>query len=281
MFERFSRSFQLARDSWQVLRGNKRFMLFPVLSGIASLLVVLSFILPLLVVQDKLINQPNGPPPWFYVVAFAFYFCNYFVIVFFNAALVSCALMKFNGQDPTVGDGLRAAGRRLPQIMAWALVSATVGIILQAIENAHEKAGQIISAILGTAWTALTYFVVPVLVVENAGPIEAIKRSTSILRKTWGEAIIGHFGIGFFSFLLFIPVLLLALATGLAFAKLGLAVGFALLTVTILAGLLWAAASSALSGIYLSALYQYAAHERAPEGFSQETLSGAFYGKKE
>lgn len=279
MFERISRSFQLARDSWQVLRGNKRFLLFPVLSGVCSLLVVLSFGVPLLTVADQL-DGPDGPPPWLYAVGFAFYFCNYFVIIFFNSALVSCALMKFNGQDPTVGDGLRAAGRRLPQILVWALVSATVGMLLKAAESAHEKAGQFISAILGTMWTALTYFVVPVLVVENVGPFEAIKRSTSLLKKTWGEAIVGHFGIGFFSLLLFVPVLLLAVATGLAFAYVGTATGLVLLVVTIVAGLLWAAASAALSAIYLSALYQYAAHERVPEGFSQAILGTAFYGKQ-
>ena len=39
--------------------------------------------------------------PWVYGFLFAFYFCNYFVIVFFNAALVSCALIRFNGGEPT------------------------------------------------------------------------------------------------------------------------------------------------------------------------------------
>src|SRR5439155_1726273 len=90
---------------------------------------------------------------WTYPVAFAFYFCNYFVIVFCNSALISCALMRFNGQEPTLADGFGAAWSRLPQIAAWALVSATVGILLKAIENAHERAGQTVSFILGTAWT--------------------------------------------------------------------------------------------------------------------------------
>lgn len=278
MFDRISRSFQLTCDSWRVLRGNKRFMLFPILSGVCGLLVLLSFAVPLFMVADKL-DGPNGPPPWLYAVGFAFYFCNYFVIIFFNAALVSCALMKFDGQDPTVGDGLRAAGRRLPQILAWALVSATVGLLLQAIENAHEKAGYVIRLILGTMWTALTYFVVPVLVVENVGPFAAVKRSTSILKKTWGEAIAGHVGIGLFSLILFVPVLLLGVAAVLAFTYVGFEIGLVLLVATVLVGVLWAAACAALSAIYLSALYQYAAHERVPEGFSQETLGGAFFAK--
>lgn len=202
------------------------------------------------------------------------------MIIFFNAALVSCALMQFNGEPMTVGDGLRAACRRFPQIFAWALVSATVGLLLKAIENAHEKAGYWISALLGTAWTALTYFVVPVLVVEKVGPIEAVKRSTGLLRKTWGEALLGHYGIGLFSLLLFIPVLVLILATGYVWVQLGETAGIVLAVVAVVAFLLWAAASAALSGIYLTALYQYAAFERVPEGFSPEALGSAFYAKK-
>src|SRR5258707_11132357 len=104
MFERLSRSFQLARDSWQVLRGNKRLMLLPALSGLCCLLVLGSFGVPLLAVSDQL-DGPNGPPPWLYAVAFAFYLCNYFVIIFFNAALVHCSLMRFNGEEVTLGDG--------------------------------------------------------------------------------------------------------------------------------------------------------------------------------
>jgi hypothetical protein len=278
MFERLSRSFQLARDSWQVLRANKRLMLLPVLSGLCCLLVLVSFAVPLLAVSDQL-DGPNGPPPWLYAVAFVFYLCNYFVIIFFNSALVHCSLMRFNGEEATLGDGLRAAGRRLPQILAWALVSATVGLLLKAVENAHEKAGQIISFILGTVWTALTFFVVPVLVVEGVGPFAAISRSTSLLKKTWGEALIGHFGIGLFSLLLFLPVLLLAVVTVMAWVYLGATAGWLLLAVTVVAALAWAAASSALSGVYLTALYQYAAYERVPDGFNAEVLSKAFYAK--
>ena len=89
------------------------------------------------------VNNGANQPVWTYLVAFAYYFCNYFVIVFFNAALISCALLQFHGETPTLGDGLRAAWSRLPQILAWALVSATVGMLLKAVENVHEKAGQI------------------------------------------------------------------------------------------------------------------------------------------
>jgi hypothetical protein len=282
MFERFETSFALARSSWQVLRADKKLLVFPFLSGICCLFVLASFALPFVLHPEWLDflkqNQGQGrvqPPPWAYVVAFAYYFCNYFVIIFFNAALISCALVHFNGGTPTLGDGLRASVARLPQILAWALVSATVGMLLKAVENVHERAGALISALLGTAWSIITFFVVPVLVVEKVGPFEAIRRSVSILRETWGEALIGHMGIGFFVFLLALPWILLLVIGGVVCAV-AVPVGIAILALAFVYFLAWLAIGPALNGIFLGALYQYAADGKVPEGFSRRDMSRAF-----
>jgi hypothetical protein len=286
MFDRFSNSFALARSSWQVLRTDKQLVVFPIVSGVGCLLVLLSFALPFFVAPHQLgiRNHPDGidlePTPLLYALGFAYYFCNYFVIVFCNAALISCALIRFNGGEPTVGDGFSAAMSRLPQIAAWALVSATVGIVLKGIENANDKAGKFITGLLGTAWTIITYFVVPVIVVERVGPFEAVSRSLAILKKTWGESLIGSWGLGFVLFLLMLPALALAVV-GVMACQTILPLGVALLALAGLYLLLWMAVSSALHGIYLGALYQFAAHGTVPGGFEQENLAGVFTQKQQ
>jgi hypothetical protein len=284
MFERLSASFALASSSWRVLRTDKKLIIFPLLSGASCLMVLAAFAMPFLArpqwaqsVVDA-VDANGQPPTWVYPVLFAYYFCNYFVIIFFNAALVSCALIRFSGETPTLGDGLAAAGRRLPQILAWALVSATVGLVLKLIENANERVGQFISAILGTAWTVMTYFVVPVLVVEQVGPFAAIGRSLSILRRTWGEALVGRLGLGLFMFLLSLPGVLLLVA-GIFVANTMLAAGIGLAAVGLLYLLLAAAAGSALQGIFVGALYEYAARGQVPEGFDRGDMARAFGAK--
>ena len=167
MFDRISNGFALARSSWGVLVKDKHLIVFPIVSGILFLIVLASFAIPLATlvdwnqVQKQAEANKGRPPVWVYPVAFAFYFCSYFVIIFCNSALISCAMMRFNGQEPSVGDGFRMAMARLPQIFAWALVSATVGMLLKVIENAHEKVGYYISMLLGAAWSIMTFFVVP------------------------------------------------------------------------------------------------------------------------
>jgi Family of unknown function (DUF6159) len=280
MFDRFATSFALARSSWQVLRTDKQLIVFPILSGLGCLLVLLTFALPFIVHPQWLdvqqFQNAGQVPAWVYIVAFAYYLCNYFVIIFCNAALISCALLRFHGEKPTLADGFQAAAGRLPQILAWAAVSATVGLLLKVVENAHEKAGAFISAILGTAWTVLTYFVVPVLVVEKLGPFAAMQRSTAILKKTWGEALFGRAGIGFYLFLLALPGVALLLIGGGLFASAQQALGAVVLGVAVIYFLVLSAVGSALSGIFLTALYQYAALGELPEGFDRSTLQHAF-----
>jgi hypothetical protein len=280
MFERIAASFELAKSSWNVLRQDKQLIVFPILSGIGCVLVLIGFAVPLTAFgawgQFAHVDEGVRNVPWWaYAVAFAFYFCNYFVIIFFNAALVSCALMRFSGHRPTVAAGLEAASSRLPQILGWALVSATVGIALKAVENANEKVGRFVSSLLGAAWTVMTYFVVPVLVVEKVGPFQAVSRSIQILRKTWGEALVGKIGLGLFTFLLSLPgVALIVLGAMLAMTQ--AALGIALIALGVIYVLAWSAAASALNGIFLSALYQYAEVREVPDGFDGEVLKRVF-----
>ena len=279
MFERIGRGWNLAMQSWRVLKLDKELLLFPFMSGIACLMVLASFAVPLYNSQYlQVVMKEEAAPqdPLAYVLLFAFYFVNYFVIVFFNSALVSCAIIRFKGGDPTLGDGLRTSMSRLPQIFGWALVAATVGVILKVIESRSERFGQIVAGLMGMAWSAATYFVVPVIVVEQVGPIDAAKRSLGILRKTWGEALTANFGIGLIVFLASlvaaIPLVLgiIGLVAGqVALGIVGIVIGVALLiTVSLI--------SSALNMIVIGGLYLYAKEGVVPEYFDPNLFEGAF-----
>jgi hypothetical protein len=177
--------------SYRLLGQHKRLILFPTVSSIAAVLVIASFVLPLwrtgqleqwmAFMDEESMSEGN---PMMYVTAFLFYFCNYFVIVFFNSALVACVMKIINGESAPVSYGLSFALKRLPQILGWALVSAVIGVILKAVENSNKKAGALIASLLGSAWTALTYFVIPVIVIDGVGPVEAFKRSVKTMKTT-------------------------------------------------------------------------------------------------
>ena len=279
MFERLAYGWELVKESWQVLKLDKELLVFPLVSGFCCLLVLASFGIPLwnspyagLLFEERQI--PQDPIAW--VILFAFYAVNYFVILFFNSALVSCAIIRFRGGDPTVAGGFRASMQRLPQILAWALVSATVGVILKAIESRSERAGRIAAGLLGGGWTIATYFVVPVLVVERVGPVQAITRSFSILRKTWGEALGAHFSIGFFVFLASLVAMAPMIGGGMALAAGQTVLGGVLIACGVFGFILVSLISTTLDSILLAALYLYAADGEVSQHFDDRLLRQAF-----
>lgn len=285
MFETLARSWEYAKISYGMIWENKQLVIFPIISSIATIIVMASFLAPLW--STGMIDRMTSDDPAkavsdavLYSIIFAFYFCNYFVIVFFNAALTACAMRVVNGEQPTVGDGLAVAMRRLPQIAAWAFVSAIVGVILQIIENANEKVGRFISSILGSAWTALTYFVVPVIVVDGVGPIEAFKSSVGTLKKQWGTALVGGFSLGFLGLLIIVPIVLVAggliwLATQ-SMGTNGLIIAIAISVVLFAIGM---AVNSAAGVVFKALLFNFATNRSLPQGINASHFGDAFVSK--
>jgi len=277
---KFRNGLALATQSWRVLMLDKELLVFPLLSGIACFLLLASFIGALFASGMK-IRDPEQIEGVYWVALFLYYFINYFIIVFFNCALVACAMIRFRGGDPTVADGLKAARERIGLIAAWALLAATVGVVLRMIEERVRFLGKIVIWILGAVWTLATFFVVPVLVMENLGPIDAAKRSVEIVKKAWGESIVGNLGIGILTFLamlfLVVPCAILTVVVAVKTGSIAVAIGGAALTVALL--VLISLVSSALASILLSALYLFATGGRVPPGFEPARLKAAFTAK--
>jgi hypothetical protein len=271
MFDRISYTWSLMRASWDVLRKDKALVLFPLFSGISCLVVMASFAVPVFVTGAW---HPPGKGAQaahqiaYYGTLFAFYFCNYFVITFFNVGIIACAIERMQGGEPSVGFGFQAAASRLPLILGWSLVAATVGLVLRIIEDRSERVGEIIAGLLGMAWTVVTYLAVPVLVAERKGPIPAIKESAQLLRRTWGDQVVGNFSFGLLFFLLSIPAFALV-AAGFYLGVVAHSIPLAVLCVSLAVAYLITLSliQSALQAIFQAAVYLYARDQQAPQGF--------------
>lgn len=274
MFESIGRSLALVKTSWDILMDDKKLLVFPVLSGIVSLFVILTFALPLLLTGSFMNNTGLGPIA-FYGLLFVFYVVSYFVVIFFNTALITCVNARLNGKEATINDGLSNATKHIGSIFAWALISATVGLILQVLEDNVGFIGQIAVALIGGAWSLVTFFVVPVLILEDKGVVDSVKDSVSLIRKTWGESIVGGGSI----FLVFLVIGVVAclgiFGVMLVTGSFLLAVALFILVVAILA-----VVASAMQGIFVTALYTYAKTGRAPTSFNKELIENAFLPKQ-
>jgi len=276
-------SWQLFKQSWDVLRADTHLILFPILSTISCMLVLISFAIPAVLAipwAETNWSEVNGGEirltPLWYLGLFAFYLVNFFVITFFNSALVACASNRFQGKDSSARAGLAIAVSRLPQILAWSILSATVGVILRTIAERTGFIGSIIIRLVGMAWSIATYFVVPILVIEGTGPIDSVKRSIQILRKNWGESLTLHLGMGLIGFLMALGCFLpLAAGIGLSVALQSPIPGIVGGAVTVLALLVLSLVASTLKVIIQTALYRFAETGAAPAGFETALLQSA------
>jgi len=277
--ERFRRSIELTKASIAVLRTDKELLLFPLVSFLAMVLVTVTFAVPLLVSGAITRTAEGSVDPVAVVLGALFYLVSYSVIFFFNTALVGAAMIRLDGGDPTLRDGLRIAMSRLPQIIGYAMIAATVGMILRAIAERGGIVGALVAGLAGFAWNIATFLVVPVLVVEKVGPVQAIKRSSSLLRGTWGEQLVGNIGISLIFGLLALAVGLIGVGIIAVLWTISPALGVIGIVALVLVIAAITLVAAAVSGIFTASLYRYATKGDGGTMFRTDTLAAAFRGK--
>lgn len=273
-FTRLSNGWQLANLSFATINKNRSLLLFPVFSSIALILVLATFFGgAFFLVGDEietLMNNEQYGNLLGYGLVFFYYLVNFFVIVFFNAALIHCAIKVLNGEETSVGDGLSFAFSRIEKILAWSLLSATVGTLLQALQN-MGKIGEIVASLIGIAWSILTFFVVPILVYENLGVIESVKQSGLLMKQKWGESLAANVSFGLFHFLGII-------AAALVFYLLTSVNIILAITVAILMILLVSTVITAARTVFVAAVYNHVIG-RPTGNFDGEMLDSVFINK--
>lgn len=275
-----TRSWALAKESYQVLRRVPSLILFPILSSIATIIISISFFVPVYVITGGKELQKVRPEIG-YPLMFGFYFLSYFVVIFFNSAMVACAYEGLQGRGTTFAYGMSVARSRLGAILGWTGIAATVGVVLRTIAERTGLIGNIVVGIIGFVWNVGTYFVVPVLVIEKGSPVACIKKSTAMLKQTWGERVVASVGMGsvmgLFCLLGLIPVFG---GVVLATSESMVALGIALMAFGIIYILVVATIAAALQGIFQTALYVYAETGTVPNGFNPASVQGAFKPKE-
>ncbi|WP_420628910.1 DUF6159 family protein [Candidatus Leptofilum sp.] len=278
MFQRLSNSWELVKASWRVLLADKELMVFPLVAFFASILVMVTFAVPTILAGVLDTAVANGELSVFsYIVAFLFYVVMYFVTIFANTALVGAAMIRLEGGDPTVSDGFRIALSKIGNIFGYAVIAATVGTILRAISERSGAIGQLVVSLIGFVWNIATFLVVPVLVVEDVGPVEAVKRSGSLLKETWGEQIAGNLSVGLiFGLVAFLVILAGAPLIFLAATSGSVALIITAVAIVVLLLIAISLVSSTLSGIYTAAVYRFATTGDTGSYFEADMVKDAF-----
>jgi hypothetical protein len=281
----FSRSWLITKLTFSVINKDRELLWFALLSFVFSAIYTIAMIFPsvLAAFMENGFNQ-ESLQVFEYVMIFLTYFGLAFIATFFNTCVVYTAKVRFEGGNATFDESLKFAFSRIGVIFQWSLVSASVGLLLRVLHQLASNLGKIgelvaniLISLLGMAWSIMTIFVVPVMVYENVGPVDAIKKSAAVIKKTWGESIIKAIGLGLIQFFVFLLIIIGSIALTVALTSYfefiglltGIGIGVALL---LMAGLIFTVANT----IFNTALYVYANNNLIASGFSEDVIKGAF-----
>ncbi len=277
---KFQASKTIVKESWAVLKQDKEIMWFPVVSTICTLVAVLVmgvifyFVIFVGVFGGISVGGAkhlNGIAT--YGMLFVYYLVIFFIINFFEAGLYIVVQSRFSGQNLSFSQGINEAKKYLSKVFFWSLISATVGIILGIISDKLNFVGKIVVSLLGAAWSIMTFFSLPSLVIGNLSIKDSFKESARIIRKTWGETIIVNFGVGlFFGLIIFA---LLGILTIIAIVFKSIFVTLFLSILFFISVLIISVVSSTLNSIFKLVLFNYARTGQIPQGFSADIVKTA------
>lgn len=274
LFTRLGNGWNLATKSLKTVSEHPELLLFPAFSGISLLLVLATFFGGFFAFfgfdWDAVGN--SNIEAGSYLLLFAYYLINFFIITFFNVALVYCARQIFQGEKPNAMEGIRFAQSRIGTIALWSAIAATVGTMLKVVQDNFGLIGKIIIGIIGMVWSVATFFVVPVLAYEDASPMEAINRSAAIMKEKWGESIGANFSFGLFYFVGTVVIIVLAI---LFFFIHPLVAIFASILLFVMLYLVVSTAET----IFLAAAYQHLDHRPAGRFDDSDLLDTIFVPK--
>ena len=285
----FSRSWQITKLSFSVINKDRELLGFAFLSFVFSTVFFIAMIVPSVLPDVISGGKSLGTLEIYqYLIIFLTYFGLAFIATFFNVCVVYTAKVRFEGGNATFGESLRFALSRAGLIARWSVLSASVGLLLNMLDRiaaSFGRAGEIIArivvALMGAAWSIATIFVVPILVYDGLGPIDAVKKSMRAVKETWGESIVKSLGLGLMTFFAFLLVgaasvgltVLLTSQFDMAGLITGIGIGACLLLMT---GLVFKVAGV----IFSTALYVYANERIVAADFDENIIKGAFKPKK-
>lgn len=265
MFESLSRGWSLTKTSFKVLSLDKEILALPLMAGVMMIFAVLG-------IGYGAFGVLGDSGLLTYLGIFLIYVAVYAIAIFFNAAVIEMATIRFNGGDPVIKDGLKKAWSKVNRIVQWAVVAATVGLIFRILRDQAKDnfLAQILLSFMEGAWNLVTFFAVPIAVYQDVGPVDAIKGSTRMVKRTFGESLGGIFTTSLLFFVLGL-VALIPLAIGFFSGSPGLFLAMLVLAVVYWIGL--AAVNSAIDGILVAALYKYANEGVMPQAFADAGVS--------
>jgi hypothetical protein len=290
MFKRYSASWRLVESSLDFLLSYPGLLIYSIISVVLAAVVLVLMALSVLV-WARFDAAFFFEMSWLQntLLTFIFYVVSYCIGIYTSTALVATALQLMQGQPPDMRAAWRVANSRLPTIFGYAVLMATLGMLLRLLLRPTGSLGKVLAPLLqktvaftliGLAWQAIPYFVVPVLLQEQAGPWTALQRSSHLVKDRWGNDVVVNASVWVIFALPLLPMLLVGIPTvGWAVTTGSEATVIIVTYVVVMLVLLTWLLKMTMDGIFSAVTYRYVAEQQVDPHFDEDALRQAFRNK--
>lgn len=269
---RLRASWLLLKESWRFLRADSELLLVPVVATIVMVMLFGVFSIGMLISGIVIAGESAATSGIMFVAGV--YLIASFSLALAQAVVTNTVNERAHGRNATFAHSLGAAVRRFPALFVWALISATVGVVLRVISEQSERFGRFGLRLLGAGWALATYFVVPAIIIDKKSALAALPHSTSVFRKAWGESLVTVVSLN----LIFLVLHMLAILVffGCFYVSVEQSVP-QLFVVAGIAYVIWLfgalSLKQVLDSVVVTLLYIYANTNTSPANFNPELLS--------
>ena len=262
--------FRLVGIGFETASENPRLLAAPFLSGVATLAVAgLVWLIAGIGPMELAESEKLGFAEW--VAIGVVTYCGALFAVLAESFVVAAATLHFDRADTRAQRVWSVITPRLGSLVRWAFTKATVSLVFQALRQKLPGGTRRGATSLGldaaeAAWATLTVLVVPVILYEGETPGKAIRRSTSLFRRTWGQTLVGGFGLGLALTALMLAAIVVTVPLVMLNPGFGVTVAIVMVVVIQLVG-------SVAAGALVAALYRFATTGNLPRRYSRGEVS--------
>lgn len=274
---RIRTGWQLLMCSVSLLNGNRYLFRYLVMTWVVIIALETAFVATMWFGIDLFTGSDGSDTALWYVFLALAYILVCFIINLYAAALSANILDIYSGKRDTYSTYMHRARSKMGPIFIFSVFQAAVGLFLEYVVERIRFIGWIVSWLLGTLWSLMTMFTLPIIMDSDKGVIQSVKESTSLFKKTWGENITAKASVN-------TPIGLIQIALAVIFWSAILPViflGRVEFLVLLIVLYLFLAISIAMIGSFANsvinmALYYYATQAKIPPGFTAEMLNKVF-----
>lgn len=280
---RIRASFLLLTETFRFFWSDKEMLLVPIIATVAQLfligLVFVTVIVPAGLFLETTETSAQAISPLEYLYLFIFYVIGAFTVASSQAVITHIVYTRVRGGNASLGDGLAMVPKHFFSLLVWACITSTVGLLLRSIAERSQLLVKVLVALLGAAWSVLTYFVVPAIVIDNKSVLGAISHSGGVFKRTWGETLVSNTSLSLAITLSFIG--LIVVLGGVLFVTGGSVEALIICGVIFIVAILVATiVGSILSSVLRTLLYVYANEQIIPANFNKELLENILVRKE-